>query len=120
VPFRWECSSSPASGVDHFDAVGEQYGRTVTIAAVIANMFLAGAVLWFAGVIYRVLGATGTRVSQRVTLLLLAAIAVMTVRKGLGRFFADPSLTRRSWQFPGRAPGLRLSRRGGPAGLRAL
>ena len=39
--------------------LGEQYGRTVTIAAVIANTFLAGAALWFAGVIYRVLGATG-------------------------------------------------------------
>jgi len=38
--------------------LGEQYGRTVPIAAVIANTFL-GAALWFAGVIYRVLGATG-------------------------------------------------------------
>ena len=66
--------------------LSEQYGRPVTIAAVIANMFLAGAVLWFAGIIYRALGATGTRVLQRVTLLLLAAIAVMTVRKGLESF----------------------------------
>ena len=101
--------------------LGEQYGRTVTIAAVIANMFLAGVVLWFAGVIYRVLGATGTRVLQRVTLLLLAAIAVMTVRKGLESLSsANPQLTRRSRQFPGRSRRLRLSRRGGPAGLRAL
>jgi multiple antibiotic resistance protein len=66
--------------------LGEQYGRAITSGAVIANMFLAGAVLWFAGVIYRVLGETGTRVLQRVTLLLLAAIAVMTVRKGLESF----------------------------------
>ena len=49
----------------------------------VANLFLAGAVLWFAGAIYRALGTTGTLVLQRVTLLLLAAIAVMTVRKGL-------------------------------------
>jgi multiple antibiotic resistance protein len=61
----------------------EQHGRSITIVAVIANMLLAGAVLWFSGAIYRVLGITGTRVLQRVTLLLLAAIAVMTVRKGL-------------------------------------
>jgi len=61
----------------------EQHGRWLTIGAVIANMLLGGAILWFAGAIYRVLGTTGTRVLQRVTLLLLAAIAVMTVRKGL-------------------------------------
>jgi multiple antibiotic resistance protein len=66
--------------------LGEQYGRMITIGAVIANMFLAGAVLWFAGAIYRGLGTTGTRVFQRVTLLLLAAIGVMTVRKGLESF----------------------------------
>jgi multiple antibiotic resistance protein len=64
----------------------EQYGRVVTIAAVMANMVLAGALLWFAGAIYRVVGTTGARVLQRVTLLLLAAIAVMTVRKGLEAF----------------------------------
>jgi multiple antibiotic resistance protein len=61
----------------------EQHGRLITIVAVIGNMLLAGAILWFSGAIYRVLGTTGTRVLQRVTLLLLAAIAVMTVRKGL-------------------------------------
>jgi len=64
----------------------EQYGRSITIVAVIGNMLLAGAILWFSGAIYRVLGTTGTRVLQRVTLLLLAAIAVMTVRKGLESF----------------------------------
>ena len=48
-------------------------------------MFRAGAVLWFAGVIYRALGTTDTRVLQPVTLL-LAAIPVMTVRKGLESF----------------------------------
>jgi multiple antibiotic resistance protein len=61
----------------------EQYGRAVTVAAVLANVLVASAVLWFAGTLQRVLGTTGTRVLQRVTLLLLAAIAVMTVRKGL-------------------------------------
>ena len=64
----------------------EQHGRSITIVAVIGNMLLAGAILWFSGAIYRVLGTTGTRVLQRVTLLLLAAIAVMTVRKGLESF----------------------------------
>src|SRR5690242_9546797 len=64
----------------------EQYGRAITIGAVIANLVLAGLVLSFAGALYRTLGTTGTRVLQRVTLLLLAAIAVMTVRRGLEGF----------------------------------
>jgi multiple antibiotic resistance protein len=66
--------------------LADQYGRPVTSAAVIANFLLAGLILWFAARIYRVLGTIGTRVLQRVTLLLLAAIAVMTVRKGLESF----------------------------------
>jgi multiple antibiotic resistance protein len=63
-----------------------QYGRLVTIGAVMVNMVLAGGLLWFAGAIHRVVGTMGARVLQRVTLLLLAAIAVMTVRKGLEAF----------------------------------
>jgi multiple antibiotic resistance protein len=64
----------------------DQYGRWLTSAAVVANMMLAAVVLLFADPIHRVLGSTGTRVAQRVTLLLLAAIAVMTVRKGVEAF----------------------------------
>ncbi len=64
----------------------DQHGPWVTSAAVAANMLVAGLVLLFAGSIHRVLGSTGTRIVQRVTLLLLAAIAVMTVRKGIETF----------------------------------
>jgi len=64
----------------------DQHGPWVTAMAVLANMLIAGVVLLFSGGIHRVLGTTGTRIVQRVTLLLLAAIAVMTVRKGIETF----------------------------------
>jgi multiple antibiotic resistance protein len=68
----------------------EQYGQLPTAAAVIANMILAWVTLRFAELIHRLLGATGTRVVQRVMLLLLAAIAVMTMRKGVEVFLGSP------------------------------
>jgi len=64
----------------------DQYGRLTTTVALVANMALAGIVLRFSDLLHRLLGATGTRVFQRVMLLLLAAIAVMTVRKGVESF----------------------------------
>jgi multiple antibiotic resistance protein len=64
----------------------DQYGRLATAVAVVTNMMLAGITLRFADVLHRLLGAIGTRVIQRVMLLLLAAIAVMTVRKGVEAF----------------------------------
>ena len=68
----------------------DQYGRLTTVVALVANMALAGSVLRFSDVLHRLLGATGTRVFQRVMLLLLAAIAVMTVRKGVESFMHGP------------------------------
>jgi multiple antibiotic resistance protein len=64
----------------------DQHGPWVTSGALAANMLIAATVLLFAGPIHRVLGSTGTRIVQRVMLLLLAAIAVMTVRKGIEAF----------------------------------
>ena len=64
----------------------DQYGRWMTSVALFANMIVAAVVLLFADAIHRVLGSNGTRIAQRVTLLLLAAIAVMTVRKGVEAF----------------------------------
>jgi len=66
--------------------LADQYGRVTTTVALLVNMALAGIVLRFSDVLHRLLGATGTRVFQRVMLLLLAAIAVMTVRKGVESF----------------------------------
>jgi multiple antibiotic resistance protein len=60
-----------------------QYGAWLTAVALALNLALAAVVFGFAARVHGLLGRTGTRIVQRVTLLLLAAIAVMTVRKGL-------------------------------------
>jgi multiple antibiotic resistance protein len=60
-----------------------QHGPWLTAAALVLNLALAAVVFAFAPRVHGLLGGTGTRIVQRVTLLLLAAIAVMTVRRGV-------------------------------------
>ncbi len=59
------------------------YGWGPTIIAVTGNVLFAGGVLRSAELLGRVLGKTGVRVASKVSSLLLAAFAVMMVRKGL-------------------------------------
>lgn len=59
------------------------HGKPLTAAAVSANVLLAGAVFWFAMPITVVLGRTGTRVLSKIASLLLTAIAVMLIRRGV-------------------------------------
>lgn len=59
------------------------YGRGVTTAAVVVNIMLAGAVFLAAGPLTRVLGRTGMKTVSKLASLLLAAIGVMLIRKGI-------------------------------------
>ena len=59
------------------------YGLVATLAAIVANVVLAGGVLLHAEVLERVLGSTGSKAISKIVSLLLAAIAVMMIRKGL-------------------------------------
>jgi hypothetical protein len=59
------------------------HGKWTTAAAVIDNIALTGTVFLFAGPITRVLGRTGTKTVSKVAGQLLAAIAVMLIRKGI-------------------------------------
>ena len=59
------------------------HGKTVTAVAVVLNVVMAGAVFWFARPIGAALGRTGTKTVSKVASLLLAAIAVMLVRRGV-------------------------------------
>jgi multiple antibiotic resistance protein len=59
------------------------HGQMITAGAVIANIGLAGIVFWFAEPLTRWLGKTGTRVVSKIASLLLVAIAVMLIRKGI-------------------------------------
>lgn len=65
-----------------------QYGAGWTAAAIVANILIAGIVFFFAGSIGRVLGRTGEKIISKIAMLLLAAIAVMMVRKGIEAFVA--------------------------------
>jgi len=60
-----------------------QYGTFATLIAVLANILLAGLIFSLAGTLVKFLGEAGSKALSKVTSLLLAAIAVMMIRKGL-------------------------------------
>jgi multiple antibiotic resistance protein len=59
------------------------YGLVQTLLAIIANIAVAGVVFLSADYLTRVLGQAGSRAVSKVAALILAAIAVMMIRKGL-------------------------------------
>jgi len=61
----------------------DQHGLWPTIPAVILNIFIAGGVFWLYEPINRILGKSGTRTISKLAHLILAAIGVMMVRKGI-------------------------------------
>jgi multiple antibiotic resistance protein len=61
----------------------DQYGIGPVVLAVILNILLAGVIFWFATPISRLLGGAGTGTLSKISSLLLAAIGVMMVRRGL-------------------------------------
>lgn len=60
-----------------------QYGIYATLVSVLGNIFLVGLVLIFSDFLIKSFGVAGSRALSKVTSLLLAAIAVMMIRKGL-------------------------------------
>jgi multiple antibiotic resistance protein len=63
--------------------LSSQYGTAPTVAAIVSNIVIVGIVFWLANVIIRVLGRAGTRTVSKLANLILAAIGVMMVRKGI-------------------------------------
>lgn len=63
--------------------LAEEFGRWVTGLALVANILLAGGLFWMAEPVHRVLGDAGTRALSKLAGLLLAAIGVMMVRRGV-------------------------------------
>jgi len=82
VPIGVPLIVGPAVLTTIFILVGE-YGVATTVAATVVNIIIAGAVFWLAGPINRVLGRSGSRALSKLAGILLAAIAVMMVRKGI-------------------------------------
>ena len=60
----------------------DQYGVAPTIISVVLNVTIAVVIFGFSGIILRVIGKSGVSAMSRIMALLLAAIAVMMIRKG--------------------------------------
>ena len=60
-----------------------QYGMIPTVLATIVNIVIAGIIFWMSGSINRILGRAGIRTISKLSSLILAAIGVMMVRKGI-------------------------------------
>jgi len=60
-----------------------QYGLWMTILATVANIMLAGITFWQSRWIGRILGKAGSKTFSKITSLLLAAIAIMFIRRGI-------------------------------------
>jgi multiple antibiotic resistance protein len=82
VPIGVPLIVGPAVLTTIFVLVGE-YGVAPTVAATVVNIVIAGAVFRLAGPIHRALGRSGSRALSKLAGILLAAIAVMMVRKGI-------------------------------------
>jgi len=63
-----------------------QQGVLNTSAAVVINILFAGVVLWYSDSVMKVLGKVGAKTISKLANILLAAIGVMMVRKGIMLF----------------------------------
>ena len=64
-----------------------EYGLAATLISVVVNIALAGIIFSGAATVMKILGEAGSKALSKIMSLLLAAIAVMLVRKGLGEVF---------------------------------
>jgi multiple antibiotic resistance protein len=71
----------------------QEYGPLATVAALIVNILIAGFTFWLYAPIIRLLGKSGARTVSKLAALLLAAIAVMMVRKGIMLLLAGFKIT---------------------------
>jgi multiple antibiotic resistance protein len=67
----------------------DQQGVAPTVSAAIVNILAAGLIFQGANSIHRVLGDAGTKATSKLASLLLAAIAVMMMRKGIMAFVTN-------------------------------
>lgn len=61
----------------------DEHGLLATLVAVLVNIIIAGGIFLFSHILIRILGQAGSRALSKVTSLLLAAIAIMMIRKGI-------------------------------------
>jgi multiple antibiotic resistance protein len=63
--------------------LAREHGYGPTAAALVGNVALAMGTLWASDRFHRILGGAGEKILSKITSLLLAAVSVMLVRKGL-------------------------------------
>jgi multiple antibiotic resistance protein len=61
----------------------DEYGLLATLVSVVINVLLAGLIFLSSDILIKYLGENGSRALSKVTSLLLAAIAIMMIRKGV-------------------------------------
>lgn len=66
--------------------IAGQYGVYMAALSILINVALAGLIFYSSTVIIKILGEKGTKVLSKIMHLLLAAIAIMLIRKGLEQF----------------------------------
>lgn len=82
VPLGTPLIVGPAVLTTSLIIIGE-YGIYPTLLAIVANILLAGLIFSLSEILIKVLGEAGAKALSKVTSLLLAAIAVMMIRKGV-------------------------------------
>ena len=59
------------------------FGVFPTVFSIVSNVLLCGIILYFSGALSRILGESGSHTLSKISHLLLAAIGVMLIRRGL-------------------------------------
>ncbi len=68
-----------------------EHGIIPTVSATVINIFIAGVIFRLSEPINKILGKSGTRAISKLSSLILAAIAVMMVRKGIMTYLSKGS-----------------------------
>ena len=89
VPLGTPLIVGPAVLTTSLIIIGE-YGLYATLFSVLANVILAGIIFSLSGILIRILGEAGSKALSKITSLLLAAIAIMMIRKGVAQIFNLP------------------------------
>lgn len=65
-----------------------EYGLLAALVSIIINVLLAGVIFYSSNILIKILGEAGTKAISKIISLLLAAIAVMIIRKGILQLIA--------------------------------
>lgn len=90
VPLGTPLIVGPAVLTTSLIIIGE-YGLYPTLIAILVNVLLAGLIFSFSDILIKLLGESGSKALSKITSLLLAAIAIMMMRKGFLQILIDIS-----------------------------